>query len=249
MATGTTKRPLAHDEDDSTKKSTKKKRSFWSRLWSCFNPCLDDPEPHDSHHVATKRAEDDDKADSNKLTDETMVHQTTSLSRAGSTTAAATSAIPSPHLTIPTTPVVLTAPSTPTYNTFDLDPDPDVVIPPTPKGSHLLPVDETEGVTSGAVQPPGSTAHPEKDKAAGDETDPGGYTDDEYHDAKEEEDLDAEEMRLIMNAGSGIPIVDGKPKPLLPPILEKHKGRKCLVSLTTSYSYRWRLTGGVCVGT
>ncbi|CAG8690207.1 5127_t:CDS:2, partial [Acaulospora colombiana] len=234
MATGTTKRPLAHDEDDSLKKSTKKKRSFWRRLFSCFNPCLDDPEaPHDIHVTRdprnaayAKRAEDDDKADSNKLTDETMVQ--TSPSRAGSngaasTTLHATSAVPSPHLTIPSTPVVITAPSTPTYNTFDLDPDPDVVIPPTPKGSHLLPVDETEGVTSGAVQPPGSTAHPEK---TGDETDGGAYTDDEFHDAKEEEDLDAEEMRLIMNAGSGIPIVDGKPKPLLPPVAEKHKGRK-----------------------
>lgn len=232
MATVTTKRPLAHDEDDSLKKSTKKKRSFWSRLWSCFTPCLDEPEPHDIHVTRdprnpayAKRAEDDDKADSNKLTDETMVQ--TSPSRVGSNGAAsATSAVPSPHLTIPATPVVITAPSTPTYNTFDLDPDPDVVIPPTPKGSHLLPVDETEGVTSGAVQPPGSTAHPEK---TGEETDGGGYTDDEYHDAKEEEDLDAEEMRLIMNAGSGIPIVDGKPKPLLPPIAEKHQGRKCLV--------------------
>lgn len=101
------------------------------------------------------------------------------------------------------------------------------MIPPTPKGSHLLPPDETEGVTSGAVQPPGSSGHPERE-----ETDPGGYTDDEYHDAKEEEDIDAEEMRLIMNAGSGIPIVDGKPTPLLPPVSEQHKGRKCLVGST-----------------
>ena len=135
---------------------------------------------------------------------------------------------------IPNAPIVITAPSTPAYNTFDLDADPDTVIPPTPgKGSHLLPVDETEGVTSGAVQPPGSTAHPEHD-----DSDRGTFTDDEFHDAKEEDEhIDAEEMRLIQNAGSGIPIVDGKPKPLLPPLAERHKGRKCLVSaffLTTS---------------
>jgi carboxy-terminal domain RNA polymerase II polypeptide A small phosphatase len=126
---------------------------------------------------------------------------------------------------IPNAPIVITAPSTPAYNSFDLDPDPDTLIPPTPKGSHLLPVDETEGVTSGAVQPPGSTAHPDKE-----ESDRGTFTDDEFHDAKDEEEhIDAEELRLIMNAGSGIPIVDGKPKPLLPPLAEHHRGRKCLV--------------------
>ncbi|KAG8830791.1 hypothetical protein FRC17_004249, partial [Serendipita sp. 399] len=158
-----------------------------------------------------------------------------------------------PHLLIPNGPAGQhsTAPSTPAYNTFELDPAQDVVIPPTPKAgasSHLLPVDETEGVTSGAVQPPGGVAaHPGGSHDAlglgvggstsssgatdrGEESDRGTFTDDgDYHENKEEEDIEAEELRLILNGGSGIPIVDGKPKPLLPPIAEKHKGRKCLV--------------------
>lgn len=167
------------------------------------------------------------------------VHGTTSSTR-NSSVLNRNSQVIHPQLLIPNGPVVITAPSTPAYNTFDLDADPDVVIQPTPKGATaLLPVDETEGVTSGAVQPPGGVAHPEKDSPIGllgvsgttekEESERGTVTDDDYHDAKEEDDIDAEEMRLIMNAGSGIPIVDGKPKPLLPPIAERHKGRKCLV--------------------
>jgi hypothetical protein len=47
-------------------------------------------------------------------------------------------------------------------------------------------------------------------------------TDDKFYDAKDEEgDINAEEMELIMNAGGGIPVVDGKPKPLLPPLAER----------------------------
>lgn len=229
------KASLAHDSNDHdlrNEKKQKKKRRFWTRLLACFNPDIedhklkDDPSSSVGRPTKTpagptaagyaKKTEGDDKSESNNLTDDTMVHHPV----------ASPPALHSPpHLHIPPAPVVITAPSTPAYNTFDLDPDPDVVIPPTPtKGSHLLPVDETEGVTSGAVQPPGSLAHTERD-----ETDAGNFTDDEFHDAKEDDDIDAEEMRLIMNAGSGIPIVDGKPKPLLPPLAERHQGRKCLV--------------------
>lgn len=236
---------LAHDGDDSLSKSKKKKKSkgFWSRLFSCFVPSLAahdaelDADPRvgrptrngsSAKRTNAEKQEDDDKADSNKLTDETAVSRPPLTATRNSVNMSSTT--PShpnpPHLMIPNAPIVITAPSTPAYNSFDLDPDPDTVIPPTPKGSHLLPVDETEGVTSGAVQPPGSTAHPDKE-----ESDRGTFTDDEFHDAKDEEEhIDAEEMRLIMNAGSGIPIVDGKPKPLLPPLAEHHRGRKCLVS-------------------
>jgi hypothetical protein len=222
------KASLAHDADDRKEKKLKKKRRFWARLWACFNPDIDehklDAHTHGGRPTGSaadaKKADDDDKAESNQLTDETAVHHTV---------ATPTALHSPPHLSIPPAPVILTAPSTPTYNTFDLDPDPDVVIPPTPKGSHLLPVDETEGVTSGAVQPPGALAHTERE-----ETDAGNFTDDEFHDAKEEEDIDAEEMRLVMNAGSGIPVVDGKPRPLLPPLAERHQGRKCLVRFLAS---------------
>ncbi|KAL1741494.1 HAD-like domain-containing protein [Schizophyllum fasciatum] len=108
---------------------------------------------------------------------------------------------------------------------------------PTPT---LLPEEETEGVTSGAVQPPGSTGEtPATDKttqkelpaqtatpaAGGDESE--GTSFDEDDDLVEDED---EEDRLIMNGGAGIPIgPDGVPRPLLPPIIPAHAGRKCLV--------------------
>jgi hypothetical protein len=226
---GNNKASLAHDANDRKEKKLKKKRGFWARIWGCFNPDIVEHKLAAHAHVGrpttgnaayAKKADDDDKAESNQLTDETAVHHSV----------ASPPALHSPpHLSIPAAPVVITAPSTPAYNSFDLDPDPDVVIPPTPKGSHLLPVDETEGVTSGAVQPPGSLAHTDRD-----ETDAGNFTDDEFHDAKEEEDIDAEEMRLVMNAGSGIPIVDGKPKPLLPALAERHQGRKCLVRFLAS---------------
>jgi RNA polymerase II subunit A small phosphatase-like protein len=234
----------------SKKQNEKKKRGFWARLRACFTPRLTSDQLKDDAHVdgssgnfaANSSAKKvDDEGNSNrtkntgKTTEETMVQSSPTLATSNGASSTHDGANGSqhpqhhqqpPHLTIPTPSVVITAPSTPAYNTFDLDPDPDVVIPPTPsKATHLLPQDETEGVTSGAVQPPGGIAHPEKD-----ETDRGTFTDDDFHDAKEEDDIDAEEMRLILNAGSGIPIVNGEPRPLLPPLAERHRGRKCLVS-------------------
>jgi len=89
----------------------------------------------------------------------------------------------------------------------------------------LLPEEETKGVTSGAVQPPGDVGHLAAEKYSDDaESD---YTVDDH-----DELLDAisEEERLILNGGAGIPIgPDGVPRPLLPPISPQHAGRKCLV--------------------
>lgn len=122
----------------------------------------------------------------------------------------------------------------------------DAIIPPT---KHLLPEEETEGVTSGAVQAPGSTGeenqehhhvhiHPHTANSGtnnsnghsnnGNESDVTG--DEEYEDANGMEDIEDEEDRLIRQGGAGIPIgPDGQPKPLLPPIAPHHVGRKCLV--------------------
>ncbi|KAF7321323.1 Protein phosphatase [Mycena kentingensis (nom. inval.)] len=103
----------------------------------------------------------------------------------------------------------------------------ELMTPPTPVS--LLPPAETEGVTSGAVQPPGSTGesaihHAPKRDSVADETDTS-FTDDEDID-----NIEDEEERLIQNGGAGIPIgPDGAPKPLLPPIAPEHVGRKCLV--------------------
>ncbi|KIM83381.1 hypothetical protein PILCRDRAFT_69634 [Piloderma croceum F 1598] len=116
-----------------------------------------------------------------------------------------------------------------------LPPDAEVILPPTPT-KRLLPQSETEGVTSGAVQPPGSTgddiAHDHSrahTRDSGDESEGTSYTEDEDVD-DHLDDAEDEEDRLIMNGGAGIPIgPDGQPRPLLPPLAPQHAGRKCLV--------------------
>ncbi|KAF6762957.1 HAD-like domain-containing protein [Ephemerocybe angulata] len=105
----------------------------------------------------------------------------------------------------------------------------EVLTPPEPA---LLPEEETEGLTSGAVQPPGSTGVPvttESPVHDGNESDRTSFTeDDDLDDVHIDED--EEEDRLILSGGAGIPIgPDGVPRPLLPPIAPIHAGRKCLV--------------------
>ncbi|CAA7259286.1 unnamed protein product [Cyclocybe aegerita] len=134
---------------------------------------------------------------------------------------------PSPPTDLPKPSIITDArPATP------LADDAQLILPPTPT-TQLLPAEETEGMTSGAVQPPGSKGdtpihekpHPSPTDTAVDENESeGSFTEDEDLDDQEEED------RLILNGGAGIPIgPDGVPKPLLPPISPQHAGRKCLV--------------------
>lgn len=91
--------------------------------------------------------------------------------------------------------------------------DPSVLVPPSP--TKTLPLEETEGVTSGAVQPPGSTGeesvhnHSRRNsRDMGDETDGStSFTDDEdLEDGTPVEEIEDEEERLIMQGGAGIPI-------------------------------------------
>lgn len=109
-----------------------------------------------------------------------------------------------------------------------------------PSNSQLLPEEETEGVTSGAVQAPGSTGEevaggtPHHTVHVHHTGTSDGTGDEEYEDAEAssggEADVEDEEDRLIRQGGAGIPVgPDGKPKPLLPPIAPHHAGRKCLV--------------------
>lgn len=120
----------------------------------------------------------------------------------------------------------------------------EIVHPTTPT---LLPQSETEGLTSGAVQAPGSTGRPpspEKPHHDDGDSDRTSFTEDELDEPHLDEDDD--EDRLILNGGAGIPIgpvsqfryffstasqplQDGVPRPLLPPISPQHAGRKCLV--------------------
>ncbi|KAJ7680254.1 NIF-domain-containing protein [Mycena polygramma] len=115
----------------------------------------------------------------------------------------------------------------------------ELMAPPTPVS--LLPPAETEGMTSGAVQPPGSTGesflnhHSTKRDSTvppndGDESDSSFTDDEDMDDVNNIDEAQDEEDRLILNGGAGIPIgPDGVPKPLLPPIFPQHLGRKCLV--------------------
>ena len=99
--------------------------------------------------------------------------------------------------------------------------DAEVILPPTPT-THLLPKSETEGVTSGAVQPPGSTGGgsvlqdrthsrdstvPSHSGGDGDESEGTSFTEDEdMDDPNNLDEAEDEEDRLILNGGAGIPI-------------------------------------------
>jgi hypothetical protein len=117
-----------------------------------------------------------------------------------------------PSISIPPLPLLVTTPvhtpHTPTLPTDSEETD-TVIVPPTPsRASHTLPLEETQGLTAGAVVPPGATAedyHQNAVAGADDGNSEGtSFTDDEFHDAPEE-DMEAEEARLIANGGSGIP--------------------------------------------
>ncbi|KAL0956289.1 hypothetical protein HGRIS_002447 [Hohenbuehelia grisea] len=108
--------------------------------------------------------------------------------------------------------------------------DEDVILQP-PPSTHLLPQEDTDGLTSGAVQPPGATALQVAKLHAPDseESDSTKVADEDADDHAMMDEL-AEEERLIRNGGAGIPMgPDGVPRPLLPPIAPEHAGRKCLV--------------------
>lgn len=91
--------------------------------------------------------------------------------------------------------------------------DSDIILPPTPT-SHLLPQAETEGMTSGAVVPPGATgtinkrhSHVPTTNGDGDESEGTSFTEEEDpEDLNNVDELEDEEDRLIMNGGAGIPI-------------------------------------------
>ncbi|OAX43284.1 NIF-domain-containing protein [Rhizopogon vinicolor AM-OR11-026] len=119
----------------------------------------------------------------------------------------------------------------PSSNTAEVD----VIVPPTPT-KVLLPISETEGVTSGAVQPPGSTgvdifSPPSPSHLDATHTTPGGtqshagdtshtatdsegsFTDEEAQGETEEPEVEEvepmeedDEDTLILNGGAGIPI-------------------------------------------
>lgn len=92
-------------------------------------------------------------------------------------------------------------------------PDGEVIVPPTPT-KQLLPLSETDGLTSGAVQPPGSTgenlthAHYEKriSRDVGDDSDSSFSEEGNFHEMITINEVEDEEQRLIRLGGTGIPI-------------------------------------------
>jgi RNA polymerase II subunit A small phosphatase-like protein len=98
--------------------------------------------------------------------------------------------------------------------------------PAVPPKDVVLPIAETAGATSGAVQPPGSCVPGQVLKNSSNRLSERGTELDDvpFHELSEEDEM------LIRNGGAGIPIgPDGKPCPLLPMIAPKHVGKKCLV--------------------
>ncbi|KAG9039734.1 hypothetical protein FRB95_007161 [Tulasnella sp. JGI-2019a] len=220
----------------------KPKRSFWASVRSIILPCIpaaDGKQAHDidlgtsatpsktvvggSEAAGVPAKEVSGELDEKKASQAAQpVLDIAPHPKSTSSTSGPSGAEPStPTKTKPTP--LLTAP------VVEQDGDAMIVIPPSPH-SHLLPREETEGVTSGAVQPPGGTG---ADVSITDENE-GDVADNEggqgLNPDLDVDDEDDEELRLIEAGGTGIPIgPDGQPCPLLPPLAPHHKGRKCLV--------------------
>lgn len=89
-------------------------------------------------------------------------------------------------------------------------------MPPTPT-KQLLPIDETDGLTSGAVRPPGSTGVEENATKthelvrvtvgeSGEEGSDGSSEDELSEDGQQVEEWEDDEQRLIRQGGAGIPL-------------------------------------------
>ncbi|KAF5320784.1 hypothetical protein D9619_001428 [Psilocybe cf. subviscida] len=198
-----------------------KPKGFFSKLVRILVPCISpSPAAHPVELEETPKAQPEEKTEAKPV--EVEKAATPPSAEAQAPPANATPAEPPKPLIVTTS----SRPVTP------LNADDELHLPPTPT-AQLLPVEETAGMTSGSVQPPGSKGEsPVDDKthltpphsADGDESEGTNYSEDEVDEQEDEED------RLIFNGGAGIPIgPDGIPKPLLPPISPQHAGRKCLV--------------------
>ncbi|KAL8284195.1 hypothetical protein RQP46_004944 [Phenoliferia psychrophenolica] len=155
----------------------------------------------------------------------------------------------SPAASSPSTPVAPAATTTPAQDAEESALDTATVAANNSRAGATLSQEETEGVTSGAVMPPGKET-PAKGRRrrsgkGGPESlitsvpEPGQRqvqhdSDDSDEDASgsedDEDDEEDEEQGLIARGGVGIPIgEDGLPHPLLNELAPELKGRKCLV--------------------
>ncbi|OSD06746.1 NIF-domain-containing protein [Trametes coccinea BRFM310] len=201
--------------EDSKAPSKRAKRSFLSRFTRICKSCI---RTRDSHPI------DLDEGVSQGIDSEKQTLKEAEIAQHGtreSSTSSTANPPPLPTLTIQPSAM----------------PDTEVIVPPTPT-KQLLPLSETDGLTSGAVQPPGSTGenlshsllHQRHLHESGDESDDSFTEDGHTHDLITVDEVEDEEQRLIRTGGTGIPTgPDGQPKPLLPPVAPEYAGRKCLV--------------------
>ncbi|KAJ7287606.1 HAD-like domain-containing protein [Mycena rebaudengoi] len=220
--------PPANGNGTTTKQQPPQKSSFIDKLIRIFLPCVAPSSAHPVEPIDTLPAPAVQEKEKEK---EKEKPAETAPETAAPAVAEPPPADPAPAKDAP-----------PLEQSLDASTNPvdEVMTPPTPVS--LLPPAETEGVTSGAVQPPGSTGesvlhhnhHNKRDSAVpandGDESDTSFTDDEDMDDINNVDEAQDEEDRLILNGGAGIPIgPDGVPKPLLPPIAPQHVGRKCLV--------------------
>lgn len=193
--------------------STRSNPSLFSKLVRKLVPCIG---PSRAHPI-----EVDDAASGSTAPESTVAHQEKTISKDAEKVASVepTAASTSVPIVAPT-PIAIPP----------LSPDAELIVPSTPT-KQLLPQEETEGVTSGAVQPPGSTgeelAQDHSRHESGEESEGTSYTeDDDVDDHLDDED---DEDRLIMNGGAGIPI---GPVCLLR-LSNKHTLTRCLSGWST----------------
>lgn len=216
-------KPSRKDRERSGGKRPKKK-SIWSKLASVVFKCTwptESPHPIDVDEGAKTGVSD--PSSSRAGLKEVPISEKTKEGEPPKEPEVPT--VPTPSAEAAPKPIQTNGELAPIKSGADMAPleseDSNVVVPPSPT-THVLPEDETAGVTSGAVVPPGSTG-----VESAEESDESSMLGEDEERKIEEED---EEERLILNGGAGIPIgPDGVPRPLLPPIAPHHAGRKCLV--------------------
>lgn len=195
-------------------KSKKAKPSLFSKLFHALVPCIGPsakyahPADVDLKSPATKEpAPPPSEMKEKPLVNEPVPSATEQPS-------------PPPKDTVPeqSTAPRQTTPIPPPLQPIDVPPpsdDPTVVVPATP--TKTLPPEETAGLTSGAVQPPGSRGPTKREDSLheahrhGDsenESDAStNFTDDEEgEDGTHMDEVEDEEERLIANGGAGIPV-------------------------------------------
>lgn len=242
----------AAEEPKKTKAASKKgkaKASLFSRLFHVFVPCVSPGKAHSLDIDAIKQDPAGPEPSTSELQEKQAPKEDEQLP-SGSTQPEPATSTEEPSR--PSAQEARTEDSMTPLQPIEVPPpsdDPSVIVPPTP--TKVVPEEETHGMTSAAVQPPGSGVPDHEHRNRDSDKDSDGstsYTDeDDIEEANAMDEVEDEEERLIMNGGAGIPIgpvrhscyshrvrrlthsQDGLPRPLLPPLSPKHAGRKCLV--------------------